>query len=79
MTHAVLALRCRKLRLSPLRNGLTKIQHGQMNIDVVRAGAILVCPVKVKGADVYMGNMHAGQGDGEIAGHIMSVAGGLTV
>lgn len=50
-----------------------------MNIDVVRAGAILVCPVKVKGADVYMGNMHAGQGDGEIAGHIMSVAGGLTV
>ncbi|MFQ6549022.1 acetamidase/formamidase family protein [Aestuariibius sp. 2305UL40-4] len=52
---------------------------GHMDIDAVRAGAILVCPVKVKGAGVYMGDMHAGQGDGEIAGHTMDVAGSVTL
>ena len=40
-----------------------------MDIDAVRAGAILVCPVKVAGGGVYLGDMHALQGDGEIAGH----------
>ena len=43
------------------------------------AGAILVAPVKVKGAGVYMGDMHAAQGDGEIAGHTMDVAGSVTL
>ena len=52
---------------------------GHMDIDAVRAGAILVCPVKVPGAGVYMGDMHAGQGDGEIAGHTMDVAGSVTL
>jgi formamidase len=52
---------------------------GHMDIDAVRAGAILVCPVKVAGAGVYMGDMHAGQGDGEIAGHTMDVAGSVTL
>jgi formamidase len=50
-----------------------------MEIDAVRAGAIIVCPVKVRGAGVYMGDMHAGQGDGEIAGHTMDVAGSVTL
>ncbi len=50
-----------------------------MDIDAVRAGAILIAPVKVKGAGVYMGDMHAGQGDGEIAGHTMDVAGSVTL
>ena len=52
---------------------------GHMDIDAVRAGAILVAPVKVRGAGVYMGDMHAGQGDGEIAGHTMDVAGSVTL
>lgn len=52
---------------------------GHMDIDAVRTGAIIVCPVKVKGAGVYMGDMHAGQGDGEIAGHTMDVAGSVTL
>ena len=52
---------------------------GHMDIDAVRPGAILVCPVKVKGAGIYMGDMHAGQGDGEIAGHTMDVAGSVTL
>lgn len=52
---------------------------GQMDIDAVRPGAILIAPVKVKGAGVYMGDMHAAQGDGEIAGHTMDVAGSVTL
>lgn len=52
---------------------------GHMDIDAVRAGAILVAPVKVPGAGVYLGDMHAGQGDGEIAGHTMDVAGSVTL
>ncbi len=52
---------------------------GHMDINAVRPGAILVAPVKVPGAGVYMGDMHALQGDGEVAGHTMDVAGVLTV
>ena len=52
---------------------------GHMDIDAVRAGAILVAPVKVKGGGIYMGDMHAGQGDGEIAGHTMDVSGSVTL
>lgn len=52
---------------------------GHMDIDAVRPGAILIAPVKVPGGGVYMGDMHAGQGDGEIAGHTMDVAGSVTL
>src|SRR3954470_18489454 len=52
---------------------------GHMDIDAVRAGAVLVCPVKVPGAGVYIGDMHALQGDGEIAGHTADVAGTVTL
>jgi formamidase len=52
---------------------------GHMDIDAVRAGAILICPVKVAGGGVYMGDMHAMQGDGEIAGHTCDVSGTATL
>ena len=52
---------------------------GHMDIDVVREGAIIVCPVKIPGGGVYMGDMHALQGDGEIAGHTADVAGTVTL
>ncbi len=52
---------------------------GHMDIDVVRAGAWLICPVKVPGGGVYLGDMHALQGDGEIAGHTCDVAGTVTL
>ncbi len=52
---------------------------GHMDIDAVRAGAILICPVKVTGGGVYMGDMHALQGDGEIAGHTCDVSGTVTL
>ncbi|MCB0043177.1 MAG: acetamidase/formamidase family protein, partial [Caldilinea sp.] len=48
-------------------------------IDAARAGAILICPVKVAGGGVYLGDMHALQGDGEIAGHTCDVSGTVTL
>ena len=38
-------------------------------------GAILIAPVKVAGGGIYLGDMHAMQGDGEIAGHTCDVSG----
>jgi acetamidase/formamidase len=52
---------------------------GHMDIDAVRAGAILVCPVRVPGGGIYLGDMHALQGDGEIAGHTCDVSGTVTL
>ncbi len=52
---------------------------GHMDIDAVRAGSILICPVKVPGGGIYMGDMHAMQGDGEIAGHTTDVSGTVTL
>lgn len=48
---------------------------GHMDTNAVREGCILICPVKVPGAGVYMGDMHAQQGNGEIAGHATDVSG----
>lgn len=59
-----------------------QLQHrtdGHMDIDAVRAGAILICPVKTPGGGVYLGDMHALQGDGEIAGHTCDVSGTVTL
>jgi len=58
---------------------LAQRTDGHMDIDAVRAGAILLCPVKVPGGGIYTGDMHALQGDGEIAGHTCDVAGTVTM
>ena len=52
---------------------------GHMDVDAVRAGAILICPVKLSGGGIYMGDMHALQGDGEIAGHTCDVSGTVSL
>lgn len=54
---------------------LSHITDGHMDIERVREGAIVICPVKVKGGGVYIGDMHAMQGNGEIAGHTTDVSG----
>ncbi|MEW6232734.1 MAG: acetamidase/formamidase family protein [Chloroflexota bacterium] len=51
---------------APHEYGITKEKleyrtDGHLDIDSVRAGAVLVCPVKVKGGGVYVGDMHAMQ------------------
>ncbi|MBD2839867.1 acetamidase/formamidase family protein [Pseudomonas sp. JM0905a] len=66
---------------APHRYGLTREAlhasktDGHMDTNSVREGCILICPVKVPGAGVYMGDMHAQQGNGEIAGHATDVSG----
>jgi len=69
---------------APHEYGITKEQledrtDGHMDINRVREGAILICPVKVPGGGVYMGDMHAMQGNGEIAGHTTDVSGIVTL
>lgn len=51
------------------------VTDGHMDINRVRAGATLIAPVRVPGGGVYVGDMHALQGDGEIAGHTCDVSG----
>jgi len=65
---------------APHDYGITKEQledrtDGHMDINRVRTDAVLICPVKVEGGGVYLGDMHAMQGDGEIAGHTADVSG----
>ncbi|ADI27127.1 acetamidase/formamidase family protein [Geobacillus sp. C56-T3] len=69
---------------APHEYGITKEQledrtDGHMDINRVREGAALICPVKVRGGGVYLGDMHAMQGDGEIAGHTTDVSGIVTL
>jgi len=70
---------------APHEYGITQEQleeartDGHLDIDSVREGAILICPVKVPGGGVYLGDAHAMQGDGEIAGHTTDVSAEATV
>lgn len=70
---------------APHQYSLTKEQlddarsDGHMDIDSVREGAILICPVKVPGGGVYLGDVHAMQGDGELAGHTTDVSAEVTL
>jgi formamidase len=61
------------------REQLQDRTDGHMDINRVREGAVLICPVKVRGGGVYLGDMHAMQGDGEIAGHTTDVSGVVTL
>ncbi|WIV66834.1 acetamidase/formamidase family protein [Natrialbaceae archaeon AArc-T1-2] len=54
---------------------LAQRTDGHMDVSEVRAGATLLCPVKVDGAGVYVGDLHANQGDGELALHTTDVSG----
>jgi len=69
---------------APHEYGLTQEElemrtDGHMDIDSVREGAVLICPVKIDGAGIYVGDMHAMQGDGEIAVHATDVSGEVTI
>ena len=52
---------------------------GHMDVPEVRAGATLICPVAVDGAGVYVGDLHANQGDGELSLHTTDVSGEVTI
>ncbi len=50
-----------------------------MDIDSVRVGSIVIVPVKVDGAGIYAGDVHAMIGDGELAVHTTDVAARVVV
>jgi acetamidase/formamidase len=50
-----------------------------MDVDSVREGSIVIVPVKVDGAGIYAGDVHAMIGDGEIAVHTTDVSARLVV
>lgn len=60
------------------KDQLSMRTDGHMDINKVREHAVVIAPVKVEGAGIYLGDMHAMQGDGEIAGHTTDVS-GITV
>jgi acetamidase/formamidase len=54
---------------------LAERTDGHMDVNAVREGAVLICPVKTEGGGVYVGDLHANQGDGELSLHTTDVAG----
>ncbi|MDA4113393.1 MAG: acetamidase/formamidase family protein [Thaumarchaeota archaeon] len=57
----------------------SKLTDGHTDCDAIKEGAVLIAPVKVKGAGVYAGDGHAMEGDGEAAGHTTDVSTESTV
>jgi acetamidase/formamidase len=55
------------------------LTDAHMDIDSVREGTVVICPVKVEGGGVYVGDVHAMQGQGEIAGHTTDVSAEVTL
>jgi acetamidase/formamidase len=50
-----------------------------MDIDSVREGSVVIVPVKVDGAGIYAGDVHAMIGDGEVAVHTTDISARLVV
>jgi len=44
-----------------------------LDTNEVRPGAVLICPVKIDGGGVYIGDCHANQGDGELGLHTTDI------
>ena len=64
---------------APHEHALTEEQllrrtDGHMDINEVGEGAMVIVPVKVAGAGIYVGDVHAMMGDGEVAGHTTDVS-----
>jgi acetamidase/formamidase len=59
----------------PDEDALADRTDGHMDSNDVRPGATLVCPVKIEGAGLYVGDLHANQGDGELSLHTTDVSG----
>lgn len=59
----------------PDEEALDARTDGHMDSNDVRPGATLICPVKVDGAGLYVGDLHANQGDGELSLHTTDVSG----
>jgi acetamidase/formamidase len=57
----------------------TALTDGHLDVDSVRQGCVVIAPVKIDGGGVYAGDVHAMQGDGEVAGHTADISSKTTV
>lgn len=71
----------KSLLKDPKLNELKKsdLTDAHMDVNSVTKGAKIICPVKVKGAGLYVGDVHAMQGDGELAGHTTDITAQVTL
>lgn len=66
------------------RYGITSEQlndrtDAHMDLNEVGEGSVVIAPVFVDGGGIYVGDVHALQGDGEIAGHTVDVSAEVTI
>ncbi|MFB6102055.1 MAG: acetamidase/formamidase family protein [Haloplanus sp.] len=59
----------------PDEDALADRTDGHLDSNDVCPGATLICPVKIDGAGLYVGDLHANQGDGELSLHTTDVSG----
>jgi len=59
--------------------GTPDAHGGNMDCNVITAGATLYLPVNVEGALLAMGDLHAAMGDGEVSGCGLEIAGEVSV
>ena len=59
--------------------GKEQITDAHMDIKSVGEGCVVISPVLVPGAGVYVGDVHLTQGDGEIAGHTLDISARVSV
>lgn len=61
-------------------SALTPFDHGgNMDVPDVRPGNTIYLPVKVEGAHFFTGDVHAGQGQGELCGVALEIAAKVTL
>lgn len=65
--------------LSLSEHDVDRLSDGHMDDNLVTEGVTLLFPVLVPGAGIYLGDIHAMQSDGEIAGHTIDVTAEVTV
>jgi amidase len=65
--------------LESASTGIAGTHGGNMDQTVVRSGASVLLPVFVPGALLYIGDIHASQGDGEISGVGLEIPAEVTV
>lgn len=55
------------------------LTDAHMDVKNVKEGSIVISPVKINGAGVYFGDVHAMQGNGELAGHTTDISASIIV
>jgi acetamidase/formamidase len=58
---------------------VSDITDAHMDINTVSEGCVILSPVKIKGAGIFLGDVHLTQGNGELAGHTLDISARVTL